>query len=461
MLKSLLLIVQDVIVLVLALSATLLSRSLIGGSSLEFDRYSVFTHTILFIPVICISIFFFVVYGLYDRHVLYKRRRLVQHILMASAGVLVLGIVWFYLFPLQLDLRPKVILILYVVYGAIGVSLVRWRYFLLRRKLDTNSFGLVSLGGGSRLKELHQYIASAPYTGFRATELIDPKMYTTESDMDALQDRLSKMKIQYLVIDTKDENAEQIARKMYSLVFSGVKFVSYQDMYERIFDKEDLEYIDERWFMAHITGKTDYIYTILKRIMDLCIALPLFILSIVIYPFVYIAIKLEDRGPLFARMDRIGQNNKIINIVKFRSMRDVDDGTWVLKEGRGAEDKKNEGRQVRVTKVGRFIRKTRIDELPQLWNVVKGDLSLIGPRPEMPKMVEFYEKEIPFYSVRHTIRPGLSGWAQIHHEVPPHSVDGTKEKLSYDLYYLKHRSIFLDLLIALRTMQTVLSAVGL
>ncbi len=142
-------------------------------------------------------------------------------------------------------------------------------------------------------------------------------------------------------------------------------------------------------------------------------------------------------------------------------MRGVDDGTWVLKEGRAAEGQHNESRQMRVTRVGKIIRKTRIDELPQLWNVVKGDLSLIGPRPEMPKMVEVYEKEIPFYAARHTIRPGLSGWAQIHHEVPPHSIEGTKEKLSYDLYYLKHRSIFLDMLIALRTVQTLLSAVGI
>jgi len=117
-----------------------------------------------------------------------------------------------------------------------------------------------------------------------------------------------------------------------------------------------------------------------------------------------------------------------------------------------------------VTRVGNMLRKTRIDEFPQLWNVLKGDLSLIGPRPEMPHLAELYEKEIPYYNIRHFIQPGLSGWAQIHHSKPPKfgaQYDGTKEKLSYDIFYIKNRSLLLDLYIGLKTIKTLFSRTGL
>lgn len=462
MFKKLFFVTKDVIYLALALSLALLVRSLIGDSGLQFDRYSFLTHLALFIPVICISIVFYLIYGLYDRHVLYKRRRLIQHALIAALGTFVVGIIWFYLFPLAFGLQPKSILLLYSIFSVASAVLARSQYVFLdkdgKRGLDS-SFNIVAIGNGSEFGDFFAELKTATYTGYTVLQTVSAVQ--VEQNVEAFIKFCTENKVKYIVLDTKDDHAIHAGRLLYSLVFQGVRFLPFQDMYERVHDREHLSYIDEDWFMQHISGKKDYVYLMLKRVMDLVIAVPVFLISLCIYPFVYIAIKLEDGGPLFAKMDRIGQNNKIINIIKFRSMHTVDDGTWVLQAGKNAERSDSQARQSRVTKVGRFIRKTRIDELPQLWNVVKGDLSLIGPRPEMPNMVAVYEKEIPFYSARHTIRPGLSGWAQIHHEVPPHSVEGTKEKLSYDLYYLKHRSIFLDLLIALRTVQTVLSAVGI
>ena len=183
--------------------------------------------------------------------------------------------------------------------------------------------------------------------------------------------------------------------------------------------------------------------------MDIAIALPLAVLSIVWYPIVYIAIKLEDGGPLFIVQNRVGERGKPVQIIKFRSMRVSDEGKWVTKNDN------------RITRVGKIIRKTRIDELPQLINVLQGGLSLIGPRPELPTLVELYKKEISHYDVRHMAKPGLSGWAQVHHDVPPHSVEETKVKVSYDLYYIKHKGILLDLKIAFATIKTLLSRTGI
>jgi lipopolysaccharide/colanic/teichoic acid biosynthesis glycosyltransferase len=162
-------------------------------------------------------------------------------------------------------------------------------------------------------------------------------------------------------------------------------------------------------------------------------------------------IKIEDGGKVFIRQERVGQGGRLINILKFRTM-SIDDG------GEG-----DLVREKHITRIGNLLRKTRIDELPQLINVLKGDLSLIGPRPELPNLVRLYEKDISFYNVRHLIKPGLSGWAQLYQKDPPKfgtDYNQTKVKLSYDLFYIKNRSFILDIKIALKTVKVLLSKSG-
>ena len=147
----------------------------------------------------------------------------------------------------------------------------------------------------------------------------------------------------------------------------------------------------------------------------------------------------------------MGQNGKSIRTIKFRTMSRDDAGRPELKEGN------------KITRVGRFLRRTRLDELPQLWNVFRGEMSLIGPRPELPSLVAVYEREVPYYNIRHLIKPGLSGWAQLYHKTPPKvdaNLNETATKLSYDLYYLKNRSFWLDVKIALKTVKVLLSRSG-
>jgi len=207
------------------------------------------------------------------------------------------------------------------------------------------------------------------------------------------------------------------------------------------------------WFLENISTSPSPLYDFLKRLMDIILSFVLGIISLLAYPFVYIAIKFEDGGALFIIQERIGKNNQPIRIMKFRTMTGNDNGMYVS----GVTT-------LRETRVGAFLRKTRIDELPQLWNVLQGHLSLIGPRPELPALVKKYEAEIPYYNIRHLIKPGLSGWAQIYHDNHPHHAEAvlaTKEKLSYDLYYIENRSFFVDLKIALRTLQKLVSRSGI
>jgi len=176
---------------------------------------------------------------------------------------------------------------------------------------------------------------------------------------------------------------------------------------------------------------------------------------IIILPIFGALIKLSSPGPVFLRQKRVGKNGKIFNLVKFRSMLALSSDGSAEPEGAKWVGDKDE----RITKIGKFIRKTRVDELPQLWNILKGELSFIGPRPERPEFIANLEKEIPYYIMRHLVKPGLSGWAQIK---LPHGGAGEEsmEKLQYDLYYIKNRSFTLDLAIALKTLAAILKFEG-
>jgi lipopolysaccharide/colanic/teichoic acid biosynthesis glycosyltransferase len=272
---------------------------------------------------------------------------------------------------------------------------------------------------------------------------------TEEMVLRFIQNEIETHHISIIAIDLVNPDIQKHLPALYALIFDGVRFINVQDLYENITDKVPLSLINEAWFLEHASIEPNFIYDAVKRIMDVCITLPLFIVPIVTYPFLWIIMKLTDRGPFYYGAERIGQGGKKIKIYKVRSMSVMDDGTQLGEH------------QHKITKLGKIIRVTRLDEFAQLWGVLKGDLSLIGPRPEFPKLVDLYNKEIPHYSVRHLIKPGLSGWAQIHHEKPPHTVEETMEKLAYDLYYIKNRSILLDLKIALQTIKTLLSRVGI
>ena len=270
-------------------------------------------------------------------------------------------------------------------------------------------------------------------------------------NFDFQEDIVSKIyteDISVIVIDLNHRKADPIMPQLYNLIFSKIRFIDMHRVYEEVFGRVGLSLLDHSWFLENISATPKYVYDVAKRIMDLIIAIPLALISFILYPFVASAIKLDDKGPVFVIQERIGKENKIIRIPKFRSMKSSDKGLWVKE----ADD--------RITRVGRFLRRSRIDELPQLLSVIKGDLSLVGPRPDIYDLGMKLSREIPYYTVRSLISPGLSGWAQIRQEDPPQSVEETKIRLSYDFYYIKHRSFFLDLKIALQTIRTLLMRVG-
>lgn len=231
---------------------------------------------------------------------------------------------------------------------------------------------------------------------------------------------------------------------------NNIKVCSVQDVYGKLFGKVPSDHIDALWLISGM-GLDDKPYLLLKGAVDIFFGVIGLILMCFWYPFIFVAIKLFSPGPVFFSQTRVGLNGKHFKIHKFRTMiinAETETGAvWCQKK------------DSRVTFIGRLMRKLRIDELPQFYNILKGDMSLIGPRPERPEFVDLLKQRIPFYDERHLVKPGLTGWAQV---LFPYgsSIEDAAEKLHYDLFYIKNMSVFMDIKIFLKTFATVLAGKG-
>jgi lipopolysaccharide/colanic/teichoic acid biosynthesis glycosyltransferase len=250
-----------------------------------------------------------------------------------------------------------------------------------------------------------------------------------------------------IAVDLHAHDNRSFISKLADLSLHNIPLRHAVSVYEHLSGRIPLSYSSGERFRGRTPG---LFYYYIKRGMEFALScligtvmLPVMLLTVLI-------IKLESNGPVFFTQQRIGKNGKIFTLYKFRSM--VADS-----ERNGSQFAQKEDK--RITVFGKFIRKFRIDELPQLWNVIRGDMNLIGPRPEQPDFVDFFKEEIPFYAYRHRVRPGITGWAQIKDGYAA-DTDATKRKLEYDLYYIKYLSLSLDLLIVYATIKTVLTGFG-
>lgn len=384
-------------------------------------------HILPFSIIFAIWLVAYYIAGLYDyRTATFESKQSVRIINMQliNSGI---AILIFYFIPNFL-ITPKTVLFIDLIITL--VLILGWRVLYLRKVSSSTRQRAQIIGTGPAVAELRRTLTENAHFGLQIVEA-DP---------------------QIVILDLSDPNTASLSAQLYPLLFTRVRFLDLGVVYEDVFGRVPLSLISDKWVLEHISLQPKPVYTFFKRVMDIVIALPLFIVSIVFYPFVILAIKLENRGPIFVAQERVGENRELFALHKFGSMTGNDSGNY----GGG-------NTKLAVTRVGTFLRKSRIDELPQLLSVLKGEQSLVGPRAELPALVEEYRRLIPYYDVRHTTAPGMSGWAQVCHDNHPHhgtAVEQTKEKLSYDLFYVKNRSIWLDLKIALKTIRTLLSRAG-
>ncbi|MBI5644785.1 sugar transferase [Candidatus Kaiserbacteria bacterium] len=443
--EYLLLLLGDVAVFVTSLYITLALRYL-ELPSRDFFLLHLFPFTLLFIAWIIV----FFLAGLYGRHTRIFRSRLTATILYTQVINILLAALFFFFIP-AFGLAPKTILILYLAVSFVLVGF--WRMIIFPRTPRSKKLKGVLIASGGDAKALAEEVKADPHATFMFDYLVDTSVAPTHEIIQRACRVAAEDNVSFLVVDFSDKAVAAALPIIYDAAFHKRRFalVDAAELYEEMFEREPLSLIGYEWILGNVSASR--IYDLLKRFMDVVLASVAGLVSLVIYPAVCLAIKLDDGGQVFIRQRRVGRYQEPIGVIKFRSMSGNDEGEY------GEEGKT----QLAITRVGKWLRILRIDELPQLWNVVRGDLSLVGPRPELPALAAQYNARIPYYNARYLISPGLTGWAQTRHDRHPHhgtDIAETKEKLSYDLYYLKRRSLLLDLFIILQTIRILITARG-
>src|SRR3989344_5207763 len=433
-----LLFIGDVIAFLASLWLMLLVRY---GS---FDPNLFFQHLAPFSILFVVWLIVFFIAGLYEKHTVILKSRLPSILFNTLVVNTVLAVAFFYFIP-YFGITPKTNLFIYL---AISFALILlWRIYAFPLFGTRRKQSALLIGSGAEMRELRDEVNNNSRYSIQFVSSVDLDSIDKLDFQGEVLDTIYSQGIQLIAIDLRSEKVSPVLPHLYNLIFSKVRFIDMYKIYEDIFDRVPLSLLQYNWFLENISLGPKFTYDFIKRVMDIGVSTVLGVISLVFYPFVWCAIKLDHAGPLFSIQERVGKGNKPVKLFKFRTMTSANDGgKW--------ENSSN-----KVTRVGAFLRKTRIDELPQLWNVIKGDISLIGPRPEFLGPVKQYAAEIPYYNIRHLIKPGLSGWAQIYGEHPHHDIGiaETRNKLSYDLYYIKNRSLILDLVIMLKTIKELMS----
>ncbi len=355
-----------------------------------------------------------------------------------------------YLYP-EIEIGPNVLLvgaaILAIVLGVwrsayewiIGLSAFRERVYVL--------------GIGERARAVSETLRTRRDAGMEVVAGEGTGPYNGDLDRFAADLRAfakSKTRIDRIIVAMEDRRGSMPTRELLELRLRGVVIEDASLLMERVTGKLPLNGLNPSSLIFTNGFKVNALQQFARRLVSMTVSLIGLVICLPFIPFLILAVRLSSPGPIFFRQTRIGLRGRRFSIIKFRTMRqdaEADGPVWAEKN------------DCRVTPLGRFMRTTRLDEIPQLWNVLRGEMGFVGPRPERPEFVEWLTKEIPFYELRHMVRPGITGWAQVRYKYGA-SLEETKRKLEYDLYYVKHLSLGLDLLIMFETIKTIVLGRG-
>lgn len=393
-------------------------------------------HKIPFLILSGVWILIFFLFNLYEPHTTKPTIPHLKQIFMAFTVALIAGIALFYFIPF-FDITPKTNL---AIFGTSSiVFFIIWRrifYHIFSAYFQKTIAFVIEENKKyfSLVDDLKNYISTYPQSGF--------KVVGTYPSIQALDLDFEDKKLDMIIVSKEIWRDSESFKKINN---TQSEVLDLATAYENILGRIPVEAIDEGWFMYNSSSYQNKIYDTEKRLVDTTLAcLGIIILSPVIF-LSAILIKISDGGSVFYSQERVGRKGKIFRLYKFRSMienAEKDGAEWA------------QAQDLRVTNIGKYLRKLHIDEIPQLLNILKGDIDLVGPRPERPEFVAKLEKEIPFYHLRHTITPGFTGWAQIKFRYARNILD-SKQKFEYDLFYLKNKSFFMDFGIILRTVQII------
>jgi sugar transferase (PEP-CTERM system associated) len=351
-----------------------------------------------------------------------------------------------YLYP-ELDIGPFV----YVAGTAfLAVLLVLWRMayeWIIGFPMFCER--VYVLGSGERACSVVELLrtsrdAGMAVIGWKGKSETRGRLEHFSTDLRAF--RGPKPGIDRVIIAMEDRREAMPVRELLDLRLCGVVVENSSTMMERLSGKLPLDGLNPSTLIFTEGFRMNASQQLFRRLLSFAVSLTALLICLPFLPLIILVVRLSSRGPILFRQTRVGQRGRLFTAYKFRTMQEdaeAQGAVWATKD------------DPRVTAVGGFMRRTRIDEIPQLWNVLRGEMAFVGPRPERPEFVQWLSKEIPFYDLRHMIRPGITGWAQVRYRYGA-SLEETKHKLEYDLYYIKHQSIGLDLLIMFETIKTII-----
>ncbi len=331
------------------------------------------------------------------------------------------------------------------------IALVLWRFvFSWIMRIPQLRERVYVVGGGERAETVVNSLRSRLDLGMDVigwAGALGSGAITRESLGQNLRLMAQHRQVDRVIVALADRRGTMPIRELLDLRLTGVKIEEAGGLLEKATGRIELDGLHPSQLIYSEGFKLNPGFLLARRIVSILIASTTLLICLPLIPILAVAVKLSSHGPIFFRQERVGRRGETFKVIKFRTMRvDAEATTGAVWAGKN---------DPRVTSVGRFMRKTRLDEIPQLWNVLKGDMGFVGPRPERPEFVQWLEEQIPYYALRHIIRPGLTGWAQVKYQYGA-SLEETKRKLEYDLYYIKHMSLSLDLYILFETIKTVL-----
>ncbi|MEK7173356.1 MAG: sugar transferase [Patescibacteria group bacterium] len=446
------------IAILLLVDIIFLYAALITGLFLRYSgtrslKYMFMIHPFPFTVIFSVWIIVFGALGLYDLHLLKNSKKFLYQLIRVMAINTLLAIFLFYIFPFEIEPRRN----LAIVVSLSTVFIFSWRYLFNFLILKTSTSQILFLGYNSEIDNLASYLLDNPQLGHKPVGFVTDQgfektntglpRYTTEQKLTEII-RITKTDTIVMIPELKENRI--LLKSLLGILPDGIWITEFPSFHEMLTGKIPLSLIEETWFLENLVGLRKKTYDFLKRGLDIILSIILGIPSILIYPILAIIIKIESSGPVFFRQKRVGKNGQFFYLLKYRSTyrTSVDQSEGWQKEGKNI-----------YTKIGRLLRKSYLDELPQIINILRGEMSFVGPRPERPEFIEKLEEKIPFYRTRLLTKPGLTGWAQINMRDDAAAQDAP-EKMQYDLYYIKNRSLALDLLIALKTAGTLLHRQG-
>lgn len=425
-----------------------LSSKFLIQDYISFDNPSIYAW-------LALLAFYFYLFGeifqIYNLNIAHNRFKLVRSLFLTS----IIATLFFTFTPYFSPSLPENRIQIIYLFGLLFIPVLIWRFAYMWLLFSPKYFkDIIVISHCSRLEGLLDLIKEKGYHNvicYVSNE--ENEKYGQFNDIEEVDvyKLVKERNAKEVIVSTRGFSSTGISKlnnNIITLFEEGVNIKSYESFYEEITDSVPKEYLDHHFYKnINLSSNSDNkLYQVFHRFIDLLVSISGLAVFMIMIPFIFILNLIGNRGPLFYTQTRVGQKGKPFTIYKLRSM-------IVNAESQGAVyAEKNDKR---ITFFGKFLRNTRLDEAPQFYNILKGDMSLIGPRPERPEFVQDLEEKLPFYAIRHVVKPGLTGWAQVKYPYAG-TLEEQEKKLRYDLFYIKEQSPFLDFKIIIKTITTVL-----